>query len=319
MLSRFIWTSYERRMIMAETSTKSKAKKGLGRGLGAFFDDVPVASPVVDVKKSQESAEEQSGVTRLKIRDIEPNPDQPRKTFDKAALEALASSIKEHGVIQPILVKPEKGGIYIIIAGERRWRAAKLAGLKEIPCIIGEYTEKEIMEVALIENLQREDLNPIEESEGYKKLMDTFALTQEEVSQRVGKSRSAVANALRLNQLSDTVKKMVVDGKISAGHARAILSLEKESDRLILAEKIEKDGLSVRQAEAVAAVIAKNRGTKKSKTVDKNLEAYFKNLADTLSHKLETKVSIKHGKKRGKIEIEYYSNDDLENILRKLK
>lgn len=304
---------------MAETSTKSKAKKGLGRGLGAFFDDVPIASPVVDVKKSQPQAEEQSGVTRLKIRDIEPNPDQPRKTFDKAALDALASSIKEHGVIQPILVKPEKGGIYIIIAGERRWRAAKLAGLKEIPCIIGEYTEKEIMEVALIENLQREDLNPIEESEGYKKLMDTFALTQEEVSQRVGKSRSAVANALRLNQLSDTVKKMVVDGKISAGHARAILSLEKESDRLILAEKIEKDGLSVRQAEAAAAVIAKNRGTKKSKTVDKNLESYFKNLADTLSHKLETKVSIKHGKKRGKIEIEYYSNDDLENILRKLK
>ena len=303
---------------MAETSTKSKAKKGLGRGLGAFFDDVPVSIPV-DVKKAEAQAEEQSGVTRLKIRDIEPNPDQPRKTFDKAALEALASSIKEHGVIQPILVKPEKGGIYIIIAGERRWRAAKLAGLKEIPCIIGEYTEKEIMEVALIENLQREDLNPIEESEGYKKLMDTFALTQEEVSQRVGKSRSAVANALRLNQLSDTIRKMVVDGKISAGHARAILSLEKESDRLILAEKIEKDGLSVRQAEAAAAVIAKNRGTKKSKTVDKNLEAYFKNLADTLSHKLETKVSIKHGKKRGKIEIEYYSNDDLENILRKLK
>lgn len=303
---------------MAETSTKSKAKKGLGRGLGAFFDDVPVASPV-DVEKAQLQVEGQSGVTHLKIRDIEPNPDQPRKTFDKAALEALASSIKEHGVIQPILVKPEKGGIYIIIAGERRWRAAKLAGLKEIPCLIGEYTEKEIMEVALIENLQREDLNPIEESEGYKKLMDTFALTQEEVSQRVGKSRSAVANALRLNQLSDTIKKMVVDGKISAGHARAILSLEKESDRLILAEKIEKDGLSVRQAEAAAAVIAQNRGTKKSKTVDKNLEAYFKNLADTLSRKLETKVSIKHGKKRGKIEIEYYSNDDLENILRKLK
>lgn len=303
---------------MAETSTKSKAKKGLGRGLGAFFDDVPVSSPV-DVKKSEAQAEEQGGVTRIKIRDIEPNPDQPRKTFDKAALEALALSIKEHGVIQPILVKPEKGGIYIIIAGERRWRAAKLAGLNEIPCIIGEYTEKEIMEVALIENLQREDLNPIEESEGYKKLMDTFALTQEEVSQRVGKSRSAVANALRLNQLSDTIRKMVVDGKISAGHARAILSLEKESDRLILAEKIEKDGLSVRQAEAAAAVIAKNRGTKKSKPVDKNLESYFKNLADTLSHKLETKVSIKHGKKRGKIEIEYYSNDDLENILRKFK
>lgn len=309
----------ERGLKMAETNAKPKAKKGLGRGLGAFFDDVPVAAvPSAGESLSQKQSAGE-GVTRLKLRDIEPNPDQPRKTFDKDALDALAASIKEHGLIQPILVKPEKNGIYIIIAGERRWRAAKLAGLKEVPCIIGEYSEKQVMEIALIENLQREDLNPIEEAEGYKKLMDTFALTQEEVSARVGKSRSAVANALRLNHLSDTIKKMLTAGKISSGHARAILSLEKESDRLILAEKIEKDGLSVRQAEAAAAVMAKNGGAKKAKSVDKNIEAYFRSLADTLSHKLETKVSIKHGKKRGKIEIEYYSNEDLENILRKIK
>lgn len=303
---------------MAETKAKAKAKKGLGRGLGAFFDDVP-AAPKTAEEKIPSAESDAKGVRTIKLRDIEPNPGQPRKTFEKDALEALAASINEHGVIQPILVKRAGNGIYTIVAGERRWRAAKLAGLKEVPCIVGEYSEKEVMEIALIENLQREDLNPIEEAEGYKRLMDSFALTQEEVSARVGKSRSAVANALRLNQLSDIIKRMVSDGRLSPGHARAILSLEKESDRLVLAERIEKEGLSVRQAEAAAAVIAKNRGTKKVKAVDKNVEAYFKNLADTLSHKLETKVSIKHGKKRGKIEIEYYSNADLENILQKLR
>ena len=304
---------------MAETKAKPKTKKGLGRGLGAFFDDVPIAEPEKKPQSQSTESELPQGVTRLKLRDIEPNPDQPRKHFDKEALETLSSSIKEHGLIQPILVKPEKNGIYTIIAGERRWRAAKLAGLKEVPCIIGEYSEKEVMEIALIENLQREDLNPVEESEGYKKLMDTFALTQEEVAERVGKSRSAVANALRLINLSDKLKEMLSLGKISSGHARALLSLSSESDRLALAEKIEKDGLSVRQAEAMASAISKNSGTPKTKAVDKNIEAHFKKLAETLSHKFETKVSIKHGKKRGKIEIEYYSNDDLENILKKLQ
>lgn len=304
---------------MAETKAKPKAKKGLGRGLGAFFDDVSVMEPVKINSSLPTAADEASGVVRLKHRDIEPNPNQPRKHFDKDALETLAASIKEHGLLQPILVKPKENGIYIIIAGERRWRAAKLAGVKEVPCIIGDYTEKEVMEIALIENLQREDLNPIEEAEGYKSLMNTFALTQEEVALRVGKSRSAVANALRLNQLSDKLKELLTLGKISSGHARALLSLEKEADRLALAEKIEKDGLSVRQAEAAAAAISKNGGSKKIKTIDKNIETHFKRLAETLSQKLETKVSIKHGKKRGKIEIEYYSNDDLENILKKIQ
>ena len=307
---------------MAEAKTKTKTKKGLGRGLGAFFDDVPVSpAPAAATKKAekQETSDGQ-GVLRLKIRDIEPNPDQPRKVFDKDKLEALAASIREHGLIQPVLVKAETSGMYTIIAGERRWRAAKLAGLTEIPCILGEYSEKEVMELALIENLQREDLNPIEEAEGYQKLMETFALTQEEVAERVGKSRSAVANSMRLNNLSDKIKIMVTKGELTQGHARALLSLEKEAGRLALAEKIIKDGLNVRQAEnAVSAMQKKSNAKIAKKPTDKNIENYFKNLADELSSKFETKVSIKYGKKRGKIEIEYYSSADLENILKKLK
>ncbi len=304
---------------MAETKGKAKPKKGLGRGLGAFFDDVPLSPTTPSPEIHAPSSKDGSGIKILKLRDIEPNPDQPRKVFEKDALETLARSIKEHGLIQPILVRPEKNGIYIIIAGERRWRAAKLAGLKEVPCIEGDYSEKEVMEIALIENLQREDLNPIEEAEGYRKLMDTYALTQEEVSERVGKSRSAVANALRLNNLSDSLKTLVAKGSISQGHARALLSLKSEDDRLLLAEKIQKEDLSVRQAEALASAIQNKKTQKKSTPIDKNIETYFKNLSAELSHKFSTKVSIRHGKKRGKIEIEYYSNDDLENILKLLK
>jgi ParB family chromosome partitioning protein len=304
---------------MAE-KTKAKSPKGLGRGLGAFFDNVEAVPVKAPAKKEVEKSDAENGVMRLKIRDIEPNPDQPRKTFDKDKLEALASSIKEHGLIQPVLVKKEASGMYTIIAGERRWRAAKLAGLKEIPCILGEYTEKEIMELALIENLQREDLNPIEEAEGYRKLMETFALTQEEVAQRMGKSRSAIANSMRLNNLSPEIKKMVTAGQLSQGHARALLALEKESDRIALAEKIIKENLNVRQAEnAVNLLNKKSKDKPAKKSDDKNIENYFKNLAADLSSKLETKVTIKYGKKRGKIEIEYYNNSDLENILKKFK
>lgn len=304
---------------MAESKAKKKTQKGLGRGLGAFFDDVE-AVPVKPAAAKAEKSDAESGVLRLKIRDIEPNPDQPRKTFDKDKLETLASSIKEHGLIQPVLVKAEGSGMYTIIAGERRWRAAQLAGLREIPCILGEYTEKEIMELALIENLQREDLNPIEEAEGYQKLMQTFNLTQEEVAVRIGKSRSAIANSIRLNNLSEKIKAMVTKGEISQGHARAVLGLENEADRLAVAEKIVKDSLNVRQTENLVAAMTKSAAAKPAKkSVDKNIEVYFKNLADELSSKLETKVSIKHGKKRGKIEIEYYNNSDLENILKKIK
>lgn len=307
---------------MADAKSKTKPKKGLGRGLGAFFDDVEVtpASAEKSVSAVKTAGEDRQGVLRLKLRDIEPNPDQPRKTFDKEKLEALASSIKEHGLIQPVLVKKSDNGMHIIIAGERRWRAAKLAGLSEIPCILGEYSEKEVMELALIENLQREDLDPVEESEGYQRLIDTFSLTQEEVAARVGKSRSAVANSLRLGGLSDSIKKMIKSGEITQGHARALLSLEKEEERIAVAKRIVSEGLNVRQVENLVSSMLKGAKTQPAKkSVDINMENYFKNLASELSFKFGTKVLIKHGKKRGKIEIEYYSSSDLENILKKIK
>lgn len=305
---------------MADTKSKEKPRKGLGKGLNALFEGPEILGSSTEITASPKTPANHNGeeILHLKLRDIEPNPDQPRKTFDKEKLEALASSIKEHGLIQPVLVKKSNNGMYVIIAGERRWRASKLAGLSEIPCILGEYSEKEVMELALIENLQREDLDPIEESEGYQKLIDAFALTQDEVAARVGKSRSAVANSLRLGGLSDKLKKMVKDGKISQGHARTLLSLETESERLAVAERIFNEGLNVRQAEALVSSLKKPSKPAK-KFIDKNTEAYFKNLVDDLTSRLGTKVSIKHGKNRGKIEIEYYSSSDLEQILKKIK
>lgn len=293
---------------------RKAAKKGLGRGLGAFFDDIEENT----AEKSFQKEEEKGGIKTLKLRDIEPNPDQPRKTFEKDKLEALAASIKEHGIVQPIVVKPQKNGMYTIVAGERRWRAAHIAGLTQVPCVEGDYTEKQIMELALVENLQREDLNPIEESEGYRKLMDTFGLTQEEVAARVGKSRSAVANALRLNGLSDKIKDMVVEGKLTSGHARALLAVEKDAERLALAQRIVDEGLNVRQAEKLAAkpVIKK---TVTPPQIDRNTEKYFKDLEKDISRRLGAKVSIKNGKNRGKIEIEYFSPQELEGILEKIK
>ncbi len=296
---------------MAET--KSKAKKGLGRGLGAFFDN-----PGIDAVE-EKTAEGGGGVKKIKIRDIEPNPDQPRKTFDKEALEVLAQSIKEHGLIQPILVKRQENGMYVIIAGERRWRASKLAGLTEIPCVEGDYSEQEVMELALIENLQREDLNPIEEAEGYLRLIDSFGLKQEEVASRVGKSRSAVANSLRLNNLCDDVKKAVIDGAISQGHARALLAVTDRAKQTELAEKIEKEGLNVRQTEKLVSALLADKPKKAAAEKDENIETYFRELEQRLSGTVGTRVQIKNGKNKGKIEIEYYSNDDLENILKKLE
>lgn len=300
------------------TEKKKPAKKAMGRGLNAFFDDIQ-ENIISDEKYQKAEKAENSGTHFLKIRDIEPNPDQPRKHFEKEKLEALAESIKEHGLIQPIVVKPRKDGMYTIIAGERRWRAAKLAGLSEVPCVEGEYTEKQIMELALVENLQREDLNPIEEAEGYRKLMDTFGMTQEDVSQRVGKSRSAVANALRLNGLSDKLKAMVVYGELSQGHARALLSIEKEGDRLAIAEKIVEEGLNVRQVEKLVANFGAQKKTATPPAVDKNVEKYFKDLELEISGRLGSKVTIKNGKNKGKIEIEYFSNEELEGILEKIK
>ena len=299
---------------------KAKKSRGLGRGLNALFDTADFSdSPVKEDIKIEETGEI---VKILKLRDIEPNKNQPRKTFDADKLEALAESLKNHGVVQPILVKKEKNDIYTIIAGERRWRAAKLAGLKEIPCIIKEFDEKELMEIALIENLQREDLNPIEEAEGYKRLMDTFNMRQEDVAQRVGKSRSAVANSLRLNNLCKKVKDMVIKGDLSQGHARTLIPITDEKNQIMLAEKIIKDSLNVRETEKMVALFEKGEETKKENNTPKvspAMKKYYKEIEKNLSEKFNTKVKINPGKNKSKIEIEYYSKEDLERLLFELK
>lgn len=280
-----------------------KQKKGLGRGLGALFNDV---------EDNISAAGE--GVVSLKIIDVEPNPDQPRKNFDKYSLKALADSIKNHGVVSPILVKKGKSGMYIIIAGERRWRASKLAGLKEIPCIIKDYSDEEVMEIALVENLQREDLNPIEEAEGYRNLMESFGFTQEEISEKVGKSRSAVANSLRLNNLSDEVKEMVVSKALSQGHARTLLPVTDKLLQKELADKIVKEDLTVRQTEKLVSDILNKKETPKPKK-----SPNFKPVEKQLSDIFKTKVKISSGKSKGKIEFEFYGKEDLERLLFEFK
>ena len=301
----------------------SKSKKGLGRGLGALFDD----------SKSEKSSEgfdflsdlsdteiaDSDSIKMIKVRDIEPNKNQPRKTFDKEKLEILSSSIATHGIVQPILVKPNINGTYMIVAGERRWRAAKLAKIKEVPCVIRQLDEPAVMEIALIENLQREDLNPIEEAEGYRRLMETCELTQEEVAEKVGRSRSAVANSLRLNNLSERVKQMVIDGKLSQGHARALLSITDDNEHFELAKFIIEKGLNVRQVEKLVSDTSENKKKPKTKQVTGMMKKYFSEVENDLGSRLGTKVKISEGANKGKIEIEYYSKDDLERILFELK
>ncbi len=277
-------------------------KGGLGKGLDALFNDSVSSSP-------KPVLEEKEAVTELEIFEVEPNPEQPRKYFDETQLEVLADSIKKHGVIQPIIVTKSHENFYTIIAGERRWRAARLAGLKKIPVVIRSYDEQQKMEVALVENLQREDLNPIEEAKGYRALMDAFNLTQEQISEKVGKSRSAIANTLRLLSLSPTLEKLVLDGDLSEGHARALLSVPEESKRLKLAELVIKENLSVRELERLAS--QKDPKPRTPKVPDENIQV----VAESLAGKLGTKVKITHGAKKGKIEIEYYGTDDLNRIL----
>lgn len=294
-------------------TAKPKKKSGLGKGLSALFDD---AETVIDdiISDSAQS----DGVKYIPIIDIEPNKNQPRKVFDEEKLEALSESIKEHGVVSPVLVTAAKGDMYKIVAGERRWRASKLAGLKEIPCIIRDFTELEMSELALVENLQREDLNPIEEAEGYKYLMDKFSLTQDEVAKRIGKSRSAVANTLRLNGLSDKVKDYARGGELSSGHARTLVTLSKEQQDT-LADKIIASGLNVRQTEALVKSVQNGKPTVIKKSENPLTKKYYKKVESDLSSRFGTKVKISEGAKKGKIEIEYYSKDDLERILFELK
>lgn len=286
-----------------------KAQKGLGKGLGALFNTDEVIENVL----------EGQGVTELKITEIEPNKNQPRRKFDEEKLEALAESIKEYGVLQPIVVKKLETGFYQIIAGERRWRASRMAGIKKIPAIIKEYDAKTSKEIALIENLQREDLNPVEEAEGFAELMEEFNLTQEELSQKTGKSRPAIANSLRLLNLPKEIKQYLIEGKISSGHARAILAVEKKETQILLAEKVIAEEMSVRQIEAYINQIQKKPTVKKKSAKELEVERYILSLEDTLSSTFGTKVKIHHGKNKGKIEIQYYSNDDFDRIMKMIK
>ena len=291
------------------------ASRGLGKGLDAL---IPVG---INEKKAkagninEENAERKEGEKLVNITKVEPNREQPRQNFDEDALDELAESIKQFGLLQPILVQ-DKSTYYEIIAGERRWRAAKKAGLKEIPVIIKNLTEQEIVEISLIENIQREDLNPIEEAQAYKRLLTEFNLKQDEVAERVSKSRTAVTNSMRLLKLCDDVQKMVIDNMISTGHARALISIEDEKQQYEIAKKIYEEKLNVRDVEKLVKNLNKPVKIKKTIITDESLEAVYQDIEENLKQKLSTKVSItSKGNGAGKIEIEFYSHDDLEKIM----
>ena len=274
--------------------------KGLGRGLGALLGDF-AEEPV-----------EQSAYRLLPIYKVEPNPDQPRQDFDEEELQALSESISIHGVIQPLTVRELNSGYYQIIAGERRWRAARQAGLSEVPAVVIEADDKKAMELALIENLQRQDLNPVEEALGYQSLMSDYGLTQEETASRVGKSRPAVANALRLLNLSSEVLEKVRSGELSAGHARAILSLKSEKQQIDAMKKILALALSVRQAETLCKNMLKEPKPEKEVTLAVN---YVAECEKSLSKHLGRGVKIVNGKRKGRFELEFYGQDDLQVLL----
>ncbi|HHV74541.1 MULTISPECIES: ParB/RepB/Spo0J family partition protein [unclassified Thermoanaerobacterium] len=269
-------------------------KRGLGRGLQALIPEI-----------DEESAK---GVESIKISDIEPNQFQPRKHFDDESLKELSDSIKEHGIIQPIIVRKNDFG-YQIVAGERRWRAAKLAGLKEVPAIVKDFDDQKVMEIALIENLQREDLNPIDEAKAYKSLMEQFNLTQEEISKRVGKSRSSIANSIRLLNLDEEVQNMLMEGKITTGHAKVILALQDAEKQNMIAKKIVDKNLNVRDTENLIKEVTSSKKKKR-----KESDAYIKEIEDNFCRFFGTKVKIIHGKNRGKILIEYYGDEDLSRL-----
>ncbi len=283
-------------------------KFGLGKGLGAL---IPEEEGAAEQNKSEKYSVE---ANMISINLIKPNEGQPRKTFDEEKILQLSESIKEHGIIQPILLKKE-GENYSIIAGERRWRAAKAAGLKEVPVIVMDIDEKAVLEVSLIENIQRQDLNPIEEAWAFRKLIDDFSFTQEELGKRIGKSRTALANTMRLLNLDPRVQEYLIDGVISEGHGRAILAIEDKDMQNKLAQKVIDDGLTVRETEKLISDIAK--GKEKDEKPVKKVEAnpYISDIKNRLEEKFDTKVLISNRNNKGKIEIEYYSNDDLQRIM----
>lgn len=301
-------------------------KSGLGRGLDALFPEKTVQSKpktvktvkeekkvAVDTKKSSQQ-ETSNGERMMKISMIEPNREQPRKKFDEDALQELSESIKQYGILQPLLVSDKKD-YYEIVAGERRWRAAKMAGLKEVPVVVKEFSTQEIVEISLIENIQREDLNPVEEAMAYKRLIDEFHLKQDEIAERVSKSRTAVTNSMRLLKLDSRVRQMMVDEMISAGHARAILAISDPEQQYNAAMKVFDEKLSVRETEKLVKSIL--TPTKKKPVVSNPTEdAIYESLEEKMKGITGTRVFI-HRKKnnKGKIEIEYYSRDDLDRII----
>ena len=285
-------------------------KKGLGKGLGALLDTGSVVEATTETEKD---------VKKIKITQIEPNKTQPRTDFDEEKIEALADSIREYGIIQPIVVKLNKNGFYTIIAGERRWRAARVAGLKEVPALIKEVTEQAEKEITLIENLMREDLNAIEEALGIKELMDLYGLTQDEVAKKIGKSRPAVTNTLRLLNLSKEIQDLVIEGLLSPGHARCLASIDNIKLAQEIAEKIIAQQMSVRQAEAyIQSLFRDKKETKKTKE-EIEIASYIKSLETEISSELGTKIKIINKKNKGKIEIPYSSSEDFERIIKLIK
>lgn len=289
-------------------------KSGLGKGLDSLIKDNSSAKKTAAANTSSENKAEEmkSGEQMMKINMVEPNRDQPRKKFEEDALLELADSIKQFGVLQPLLVRKRKD-YYEIIAGERRWRAAKMAGVKEVPVIIKDYTEQEIVEIGLIENIQRENLNPIEEAMAFKKLLEEFNLKQDEVAERVSKSRTAVTNSMRLLKLDERVQEMIVDDMISTGHARAILAIDDKEQQYDLANKIFDEKLSVRETEKLVKEIKNPKKPKMKKKVEN--EFVYTDLENRMKEVMGTKVNISSkGNGKGKIEIEYYSDDELERM-----
>lgn len=288
------------------------ATRGLGKGLDALIPNTVGEKKARKQDEKIENSNNEAG-TFVKITKIEPNREQPRKNFNEDALQELADSIKQVGVLQPILVQDRKDH-YEIISGERRWRAAKLAGLKEVPAIIRNYTEREIVEISLIENIQRQDLDPIEEARAYKRLLTEFNLKQDEVAERVSKSRAAVTNSIRLLKLDERVQDMVVEEKISTGHARALLGVEDAEEQYELAQKIFDERLSVREVEKLVKNL--HKPAKPKKKDDKTMQAVYLDIEEKLKQKLSTKVTISvKGEGAGKIEIEFYTHDDLDRLL----
>ena len=291
-------------------------RNGLGKGLDSLIPNKSNKSPSTVEKQSVKTEKEEkstaTGEILVKINEVEPNREQPRKDFDEDSLMELADSIKQFGILQPLIVQKKKD-YYEIIAGERRWRAAKLAGIKEVPIIIKDYSNQEIVEISLIENIQRENLNPIEEAMAYKRLLEEFNLKQDEVAERVSKSRTAVTNSMRLLKLSDRVQQMIVDDMISTGHARALLAIDDEEQQYMLANKIFDEKLSVRETEKLVKELKNPK--KEVKKIKQERMFVYNDLADHMKNIIGTKVSVNpKANGKGKIEIEYYSEEELERI-----